>query len=84
MDWWWQIPKGVLPIAWRCAGLLETTKIHSIVGLLKPEQALVTRRPFRTPQHTRGSAAIPGSGTASEIVKTVENKGDYIILELIF
>jgi magnesium chelatase family protein len=31
---------------------LETTKTHSIVGLLKPGQALVTRRPFRTPHHT--------------------------------
>ena len=31
---------------------LETTKIHSIVGLLKPSQALVTRRPFRAPHHT--------------------------------
>jgi magnesium chelatase family protein len=28
---------------------LETTKIHSIVGLMFPGQALVTRRPFRTP-----------------------------------
>ncbi len=31
---------------------LETTKIHSIVGLLRPGQALVTRRPFRAPHHT--------------------------------
>jgi len=31
---------------------LETTKIHSIVGLLEPGQALVTRRPFRAPHHT--------------------------------
>src|SRR5213079_2728097 len=31
---------------------LETTKIHSIVGLLAPKQALVTRRPFRSPHHT--------------------------------
>jgi magnesium chelatase family protein len=31
---------------------LETTKIHSIVGLLQPGQALVTRRPFRAPHHT--------------------------------
>jgi magnesium chelatase family protein len=30
---------------------LETTRIHSIVGLLKPGQALLTRRPFRTPHH---------------------------------
>jgi hypothetical protein len=28
---------------------LETTKIHSIVGLLAPGQALVTRPPFRAP-----------------------------------
>ncbi len=31
---------------------LETTQIHSIVGLLAPGQALVTRRPFRSPHHT--------------------------------
>jgi magnesium chelatase family protein len=31
---------------------LETTKVHSIVGLLAPGQALVTRRPFRAPHHT--------------------------------
>src|SRR5438046_1102043 len=31
---------------------LETTKIHSTVGLLAPGKALVTRRPFRTPHHT--------------------------------
>ncbi|HTL55528.1 MAG TPA: magnesium chelatase domain-containing protein [Candidatus Limnocylindrales bacterium] len=31
---------------------LETTKIHSIVGLLAAGQALVTRRPFRAPHHT--------------------------------
>lgn len=34
------------------AEALETTKIHSIVGLLTPGQALVTRRPFRAPHHT--------------------------------
>jgi magnesium chelatase family protein len=35
---------------------LETTKIHSIVGLLKPGQALVTRHPLRTPHHTASGA----------------------------
>jgi len=35
---------------------LETTKIHSIVGLLKPGQALVTQRPFRAPHHTASDA----------------------------
>ena len=39
---------------------LETTKIHSIVGLLQPGQALVTRRPFRTPHHTVSDAGLLG------------------------
>src|ERR1022692_3381080 len=41
---------------------LETTKIHSIVGLLSPGQALVTRRPFRTPHHTASDAGLLGGG----------------------
>jgi magnesium chelatase family protein len=39
---------------------LETTKVHSIVGLLKAGQALVTRRPFRTPHHTASDAGLLG------------------------
>jgi magnesium chelatase family protein len=39
---------------------LETTKIHSIVGLLAAGQALVTRRPFRTPHHTASDAGLLG------------------------
>src|SRR6266481_2427366 len=39
---------------------LETTKIHSIVGLLEPGQALVTRRPFRSPHHTASDAGLLG------------------------
>jgi magnesium chelatase family protein len=39
---------------------LETTKIHSIVGLLHPGQALVTRRPFRAPHHTASDAGLLG------------------------
>ena len=39
---------------------LETTKIHSIVGLLSPGQALVTRRPFRSPHHTASDAGLLG------------------------
>jgi magnesium chelatase family protein len=39
---------------------LETTKIHSIVGLLRPGQALVTRRPFRSPHHTASDAGLLG------------------------
>jgi len=39
---------------------LETTKIHSIVGLLASGQALVTRRPFRAPHHTASDAGLLG------------------------
>jgi len=39
---------------------LETTKIHSICGLLKSGQALVTRRPFRAPHHTASDAGLLG------------------------
>jgi magnesium chelatase family protein len=39
---------------------LETTKIHSIVGLLSPGQALVTKRPFRAPHHTASDAGLLG------------------------
>ena len=42
------------------AEALETTKIHSIVGLLRPGQALVTRRPFRSPHHTASDAGLLG------------------------
>jgi magnesium chelatase family protein len=43
---------------------LETTKIHSVCGLLTPEQAMVTRRPFRSPHHTISDAGLIG-GTAN-------------------
>jgi len=39
---------------------LETTKVHSIVGLLAPRQALVTQRPFRAPHHTASDAGLLG------------------------
>ena len=41
---------------------LETTKIHSIVGLLAAGQALVTQRPFRSPHHTVSDAGLLGGG----------------------
>ena len=39
---------------------LETTKIHSICGLLEPGQALVRTRPFRSPHHTASDAGLLG------------------------
>lgn len=41
---------------------LETTKIHSVAGLLRNNEALVTIRPFRSPHHTISDAALVGGG----------------------
>ncbi|HAW08477.1 MAG TPA: magnesium chelatase [Bacteroidetes bacterium] len=41
---------------------LETTKIHSIAGILPPDVPLLTSRPFRSPHHTISDAALLGGG----------------------
>jgi magnesium chelatase family protein len=41
---------------------IETTKIHSVAGLLPSGEALVTTRPFRSPHHTISDAALVGGG----------------------
>src|SRR5450755_2023345 len=50
---------------------LETTKIHSIVGLLKPGQALVTQRPFRAPITRR---AMPDFWAATSIRRPAKSR----------
>lgn len=42
---------------------LETTKIHSVVGKIKSDFGLMTRRPFRSPHHTISDVALVGGGT---------------------
>ncbi len=42
---------------------LETTKIHSVAGLISKDQALITERPFRSPHHTVSDAALVGGGS---------------------
>lgn len=41
---------------------LETTKIHSVAGRLRNNEALVTSRPFRAPHHTISDVALVGGG----------------------
>lgn len=41
---------------------LETTKIHSVAGLLKNGQSLLATRPFRSPHHTISDIALIGGG----------------------
>jgi magnesium chelatase family protein len=42
---------------------LETTKIHSVAGLVEPGKSLVTHRPFRSPHHTVSDVALVGGGS---------------------
>ncbi len=42
---------------------LETTKIHSVAGILGGNSALVTTRPFRAPHHTISDVALVGGGS---------------------
>ena len=41
---------------------LQTTKIHSVAGLLPPDTAVVAIRPFRSPHHTISDAGLIGGG----------------------
>jgi len=41
---------------------LETTRIHSITGLLGGNQALIVTRPFRAPHHTLSEPGLLGGG----------------------
>ncbi len=41
---------------------IETTKIHSVVGLILSDSALIVTRPFRNPHHTISDAGLIGGG----------------------
>jgi magnesium chelatase family protein len=65
---------GKTMLAKRLAGILpplsfdeaiETTKIHSIGGILQPGAGLLLTRPFRAPHHTISDAGLIGGGSGA-------------------
>lgn len=56
-----RIPTILPPLTFEEA--LETTKIHSIAGVLESGKSLVTTRPFRSPHHTISAVGLTGGGS---------------------
>src|SRR6201988_3935288 len=55
-----RLPSILAPLTFEEA--LETTKIHSVAGVLDADAGLVTQRPFRSPHHTIYDAGLIGGG----------------------
>ncbi len=55
-----RLPSILSPLSFEEA--LETTKIHSVAGVLNADEGLVTHRPFRSPHHTISDAGLIGGG----------------------
>lgn len=53
---------GILPPL-SSSEALEVTRIYSVSGLLSPGQALLSRRPFRSPHHGISGAGMIGGGS---------------------
>jgi magnesium chelatase family protein len=53
-----RIPTILPPLA--LSEAIETTKIHSVCGLLAPGQEFVAERPFRSPHHTISDVGLLG------------------------
>ena len=56
-----RIPSILPPLGFEEA--IETTKLHSVAGILPEKVSLLTARPFRSPHHTLSPIALAGGGT---------------------
>ncbi len=56
-----RIPSILPPLGFEEA--IETTKLHSVAGILPDGVSLLTARPFRSPHHTLSPIALAGGGT---------------------
>ncbi|MBR3791625.1 MAG: ATP-binding protein, partial [Clostridia bacterium] len=52
---------GILPDMTRQEAL-ETTEVHSVMGLTSAAQPLIAHRPFRSPHHTMSPVSLVGGG----------------------
>lgn len=48
------------------AEALETTKIHSVAGVLDEDMGIIVNRPFRAPHHTGSKIALIGGGISAK------------------
>jgi magnesium chelatase family protein len=55
-----RLPSILPPLTFEEA--IETTKVYSVVGMLRKDQALITQRQFRAPHHTISDAGLIGGG----------------------
>ncbi len=55
-----RLPSILPPLTF--AEAIETTKIHSVAGVLPDGVSLLSRRPFRSPHHTMSPVSLVGGG----------------------
>jgi magnesium chelatase family protein len=55
---------GILPLL-TFEEAIETTKVHSVAGILPKGTALLRQRPFRAPHHTISDAGLIGGGSGN-------------------